>query len=50
MQRISCFSKRRNNPSVTYFIYRDLKPANIFRRGKEFKIGDFGFSKQLNFH
>jgi serine/threonine protein kinase len=25
-------------------IHRDLKPTNIFRRGSEYKIGDFGFA------
>ena len=28
-------------------IGRDLKPANIMKKGKTLKIGDFGFAKQI---
>lgn len=29
------------------YIHRDLKPANIFINNEIFKIGDFGFAKQI---
>jgi serine/threonine protein kinase len=29
-------------------IHRDLKPANVMARGKTYKLGDFGFSKQCS--
>lgn len=28
-------------------IHRDIKPANIFLRGKDWKIGDFGFARYV---
>jgi len=28
-------------------IHRDIKPANIFLKGKEWKIGDFGFARYV---
>lgn len=37
----------RYHPQVPFVKARDLKPANIFQKGDVFKIGDFGFSKQL---
>jgi serine/threonine-protein kinase ULK/ATG1 len=29
-------------------IHRDLKPANVIRHNKNFKITDFGFSRQFD--
>lgn len=28
-------------------IHRDIKPANIFLKGKEWKLGDFGFARYV---
>ena len=33
------------NHILIFFIYRDLKPANILLHNEEAKISDFGFSK-----
>jgi serine/threonine protein kinase len=30
---------------MNFIIKRDLKPANILKKGNVLKIGDFGFSK-----
>lgn len=27
-------------------LFRDLKPANIMRKGNKLKLGDFGFAKK----
>jgi len=39
----------RNFSQVVFTVCRDLKPANIMVQGKTYKLGDFGFSKQLNY-
>ena len=31
---------------MVLFYFRDLKPANIMTKGKQLKIGDFGFAKK----
>lgn len=50
LYRLSRPCQRRHHPQVVLVLCRDLKPANIMRRGKVFKIGDFGFSKQFVIH
>lgn len=29
-----------------FFIFRDLKPANVMTKGNQLKLGDFGFAKK----
>ena len=33
---------------MVLFYFRDLKPANIMTKGKQLKIGDFGFAKKTD--
>lgn len=32
------------------YIHRDVKPKNILRKGKNFKITDFGFARKYNYN
>ena len=47
LQRLPCAGPRGHHSQVNVALFSDLKPANIMVRGKIYKIGDFGFSKQF---
>jgi serine/threonine protein kinase len=46
MQRFHHSHKRGNSASVTTFLLRDIKPANLLLSKGTVKIGDFGFAKK----
>ena len=47
LQRLPLPRQGGHHPQVGNLTLRDLKPANIMKKGQNLKLGDFGFAKQM---